>query len=193
MGIKDICYAALFDKKDLPFLYRYAAKVRTTHSQQLVDDFNNACQRKVDDHNPILGDNIEFIQVAKADDLTVTAGLTRLMLQITGGSTVRWQYLGKGLTGTAPAAGNTALAGELTPRVDMSLFGWREYASTSLRYLGIFGEDEGTSTILEAGIFDAATAGTMLNRNVFNTLSIVHTFHVTGYVISSIIEFVPMM
>lgn len=192
MGIKDICYAALFDKKDLPFLYRYAEKVRTTHSQQLVDDFNNACQRKVDDHNPNIS-GMEFLQVSKADDLTVTTGLTRLMLQITGGSLVRWRYLGKGLTATTPTAGNIALFNESLPRVDMNSFGWCEWASTSLRFLGIVGEDEGTYTVNEAGVFDTATSGTMLTRNAFSTLPIAHTQGVTGFVISSVIEFVPVM
>lgn len=193
MGVKDICYASLFDKKDLPFLYRYAEKVRATHSQQLVDDFNNACQRKVDDHNPVLGNGIEFLQVSRADDLPVDGGLTRCCAQIIGTSSARWQYMGKGTSLTGLGPGNTALLAEVTPRIDMSLFGWREWASTSLRYLAIFGESVATITVNEAGIFDLSSAGTMLNRNVFSALSISHTANITGFVISTIVEFVPKM
>jgi len=199
MGIKDITYAALFDRKDLPFLYRYAEKVRATHSQQLVDDFNNACQRKVDDHNPILGDRTEFMQVSKADDLVVTVGITRLILQITGGSLVRWQWMAKGGGSTTPSAADAGLTAEVggasDPRIDMSLFGWREWAGSSLRFLAISGESVPTITVNEAGIFDTGplAGGTMLNKNVFSSLPITHTVNVTGFVISSVIDFVPVM
>jgi len=197
VGIKDYCYAALFAKEDLPSLCRLAEEIRLTHNQNLVDDFNLKCQQKYDDHNPILERDIEFLQVAKADDLIVTGGINRCIDLILGVSTTRWRYFAYGSGTTAATIADTALASENTltsPRIDMSLFGWRESAGTTLKFAGISFDSLVTITINECGIFDAVTAGNMLNRNVFSANPITHTSSTPlGFVLSSIIEFVPMM
>ena len=191
MGIKDYSYASLFDKKDLPYLYRLAEKVRATHNQDLVNDFNNNLERKWNDHNPILGDNIEILQTSKADDLVVTTGINQCIDLILGTSIISWEYMYEGSGTTAPAIGQTAL---ITPQflVSMILFGWREYAGTSLRFAGIFGESPITHTVNEAGVFIAGLA-TMLNRNTYSYNPIIHTINTTAYVISSVVEFVPVV
>lgn len=195
--VKDYAYASLFDKKDLPFLYKLARKVRLTHDQSLVDDYLLKCQQKVDDHNPILqvgNKNIEFWQVSKSDDLVVTAGLDQCIRLIQATSTVRWQYMGYGSDQVVPpTTAQTALVLELLPRIDMSLFGWREYAGMTLRFAGIFGESRLTDIISEAGVFTAATGGTILNRNMFSTNKFTHTVNTSVFVISSVIEFVPVV
>lgn len=192
--VKDYCYAASFDKKDMPSLYELAERVRTTHNQTLVDNFNIKCQRKADDHNPILeigNKKIEFEQVSKADDLVVTAGVNQCIDLILGSSTSRWLNMTTGSGTTAPAAAQTNL---VTPLflIDMSLFGWREYASSSLRFAGIFGEKITTHTVNEAGVFSVSNL-IMLNRNMFSNNPIIHTVNTSGYVISNVIEFVPVM
>lgn len=194
--MKDYAYAALFDKKDLSSLYQLAERIRATHDNSLIDDFNLKCQKKIDDHNPVLeigNQNIEFEQVSKADDLIVTTGITQCLDQILGISIVRWQYMARGTGTTAPVIGNTTLVTEVTPRVDMNTAGWREFASSTLRFAGIFGELLPTSTVNEAGVFTASSGGIMLNRNAFSANPIAHTINLTGFVISSIIEFVPVM
>ena len=193
--VKDVCYGSLFDKKDIPLLHKYAQKVRETHDQELVNNFNMMCEAKFNDKHPVLmvGDKeIEPIQVSKADDLVVTAGLDQSINQILGTSVVRWQYMAKGTGTTTPAAGNTALVTEVLPRVDMSLYGWREYAGASLRFAGIFGESVTGIVVRECGIFTTSTVGTMLNRNVFLP-PITHQQLGDGFVISCIIEFVPVV
>lgn len=192
--IKDTAYAALFTKKDLPSLYELAERVRTTHDQTLVDDFNTKCQKKVDDHNPILeigNQKIEFEQVAKANDLVVTPGLDQCIRQIQGTSTVRWQYMQTGSGTTQPDITQSSL---VTPifSVDMSVVGWREYAGSTLRFAGIFGESVPTHTVNEAGVFNTPFT-IMLNRNMFSNNPIVHNVNYSGFVISNIIEFVPVM
>jgi hypothetical protein len=192
---KDAVYASLFDKKDLPSLYKLAEKVRTTHDQSLVDNFNLKCQQKWNDHNPLLGDNIEFLQVSKADDLVVNGGIDLCIDQILGTSVVRWRYMARGTGITTPAATDTLLTTEVGNRLDMSLFGWREYASSSLRFAGIYGETFPSGTYTEVGIF--TTSGfntiTMLNKVLFSNFPLTHTINITGFVISCIIEFVPVM
>ncbi len=194
MAIKDTAYASLFDKEDLPYLYRLAEKVRNTHNPNLVNDFNNACQRKWNDHNPILGDNanVEFLQVSKADDLVVTVGINLCIDEILGTSVVRWQMCSAGTGTTAPTIADTIIASALTT-VDMNTSGWREYAGASLRFGAIFGESTLSGTINECVILPPSVTTPILNRNVFSNFPITHTQNVTGFVISSVVEFVPVM
>jgi hypothetical protein len=191
--IKDTTFAAQFDKKDMPAIYKLAERIRATHDQRLVDDFNLKCQKKIDDHNPILEGNTEFTQVSKADDLVVTGGINQLIDQILGASVTRWQYMGKGTSTTAVSAGQSALVAESSPRKNMATAGWIEYASSSLRFAGLFGESTSTLTVNECGVFTALTSGIMLNRNMFSNLPLTHIINIDGFVISCVIEFVPVM
>ena len=196
MGLKDITFASLFDKKDLPSLYQLAKRIRTSHKQDLVDDYNLKCQKKVDDHNPVLeigNQKVEFEQVSKADDLIVTGGISQCLDQILGVSSVRWQYMGKGTSNSPTTTGNSQLIVEVTPRADMTLAGWREYAGSTLRFAGIFGDTHPTISVTECGVFTLSAGGIMLNRNMFNTNSIFHTINVSAFLISTVIEFVPVI
>jgi hypothetical protein len=194
MRPKDQCYASLFDKKDLPYIYRLAEEVRITRNQNLINEFNERSESKWNDHNPILGDNIEFLQVSKADDLVLDGGIVHTLNLILGASFTRWRYMGIGTGTTVPVAGNTILVTEVLPRRDMIPFGWDEYASTSLMFGAIYGESQATITVNEAGVFATASVGAaMLNRNMFSNNPITHVVNVTVFVVSSIIEFVPVM
>ncbi len=192
--MKDTTYATLFDKKDLPYVYRLAEEVRATHNQDLVNNFNNNLEKKWNDHNPIIeigNKDIEIEQISKADDLIVTVGINQCIDQILGASVLRWQIIGSGSGTTAVSAAQTSLVTQLF-LIDMSLLGWREYAGASLRFAGIFGESLATHTVNEAGIFRSDGA-VMLNRNMFSNNPITHTINLNGYVISCVIEFVPVM
>jgi hypothetical protein len=193
--VKDICYASLFDKQDLPYLYRLAEEVRATHNQDLVNDFNLKCQKKWDDHNPVLevgNRNIEFLQVSKADDLVVTTGINRFIDQVLGASTVYWQYMGCGTGSTAPTAADIAMQTTIGFFIDTLIAGWREYAGTSLRFASIWGDSIATTTVNECGVF-TPTGAVMLNRDVFSNNPLVHTINISAFVLSCIIEFVPVM
>jgi len=194
--MKDVCYASLFDKKDMPYIYRLAEEIRTTHNQDLVNEFNNKLEKKWNDHNHFLqigNKDIEIQQVSKADDLVVTAGINQCIDQILGASTTRWQYMARGTGTTTPVAGNTTLVTESASRIDMSTSGWREYASSSLRFAGIHGESIPTITVNECGVFTTSAAGIMLNRNAFSNFPLTHTINIDGIVLSTVIEFVPVM
>ena len=168
-----------------------AEKIRINNDYDLASDFDNKCQQKWNDHNPILENNIEFLSVSKANDLVVTQGINQNIDAILGVNVFRWQYMGKGTGTTAPSAGQTLLVAEVLPKVDMSLFGWRLAAGHTLRFAAIFGESVPTITVNECGIFNANSM--MLNRNMFSTQPLAHTVNVTGFILSSIIEFVPIV
>src|ERR1051325_4103808 len=149
MAMKDYCYASLVSKNDLPYLYNYAAEIRRTHNQNLVDDFNNVCKRKWNDHKSVLevGEkSIEFLQTSKADDLITDVGRNQLVDQILGTSVVRWLYMQYGDQNGGnftPSTGETVIIHQLSS-INMSSFGWIEYAGTTLKFGAIAGESIAT-------------------------------------------------
>ena len=189
--IKDTALVGLFYKEDLPAIYRMAERVRTTHNIALIDEFDSMLEQKWNDKKSY--SFVEPITVSKTDDLMTNVGVSVMIDQIIGTTSVRWRYMGVGSSSTTPTVADPSLNVEILPRVDMSLFGWREPAATSLRMAAIFGESRNTETINEFGIFNAATAGNIFNHNVIAANPIAHTFNVTGYVISSVVEFLPVM
>lgn len=87
---------------------------------------------------------------------------------ISGGSSVM-SHMALGSGTTAPAAGDTALE---------SLLGVREILDSSISpasgvvlYTSSFEGGDATGAVTEAGIFNAATDGTMLCRTTFDTIN----------------------
>jgi len=189
--IKDTALVGLFYKEDLPAIYRMAERVRETHNITLIDEFDSMLERKWNDKKSF--SFVEPITVSKTDDLVVSAGTSLIIDQIVGNTLTRWSHMGVGNANFTPNIADNFLNSENLPRVDMSLFGWREPAATSLRMAGIFGESRPTETITEFGIFSAATAGTQLNHNNIAANPVAHTIGITGYIISSVVEFLPVM
>ncbi len=192
--MKDTTYSVLFNKSDIPYLQRYASKIRLTHDKRLMDDFNLASQRIWDDHrnNISIDGDITPIQVSKADDLIVNVGIARFIdATLVPASLLAWVGVGTGTT--AVSAGQTTLVTQVGSRVDATASGWLERAGVTLRIASIFGETFTSATINECGIFTASSGGTMFNRNMFSNAPITHTINITGFVISSIIEFVPIV
>ena len=88
-----------------------------------------------------------------------------------GTSSAVMSHVGLGSGSTAVAAGDTDLG---------SLLGSREALDSSTRsgsnnekvvYVSAFEAGDATGAITEAGIFNAATSGTMLCRTVFSTVN----------------------
>jgi hypothetical protein len=203
--MKDHCYAALFDKKDMPLMYKFARKVRQQmaydkkhkieHNAILTDEFLCNCEKKWNDHDPTFevgNQQVQFLQVSKADDLAVDGGIQHYLNLILGVSSTRLQYVGKGTSTVAPVAGQTALQAEILPRVDIFQFGWSEVAGPSVRFAGLFGESVATITVNESGIFATPNAGAaMFTRNMFSNDPISHIVDYTGFMLASIVELVP--
>jgi hypothetical protein len=87
---------------------------------------------------------------------------------ISGGSSVM-SHMALGSGTTAPAAGDTALE---------SLLGVREILDSSINpasgivlYTSSFEGGDATGAVTEAGIFNAASGGTMLCRTTFDTIN----------------------
>ena len=97
-------------------------------------------------------------------NLVVSAGLTFICSRMAGTSAGVMSHMALGSGTTAAAAGQTALVSQLGSReaLDSSTA-----SSNTITYVSSFEAGEGTGAVVEAGVFNAASSGTMLCRTVF--------------------------
>ena len=95
----------------------------------------------------------------------------RLMTTTPGAGFGVMTHMGIGTDGTTPVDGNTALGAQWGARSTLST---PTRSGKTITYSCIFGPDTPNSTtteVKEAGIFNAATGGTMLCRTSFGTIT----------------------
>lgn len=96
-------------------------------------------------------------------NLVVTTGKTFIASRMIGTSATAMSHMAIGSSSTTPAGADTALGGELG-RATLT-------GSTSsgavVTYTATFAAGVGTGAVVEAGIFNDATSGTMLCRTTF--------------------------
>ena len=119
------------------------------------------------------------------NNLVVTAGLTFICARMAAASADVMSHMALGSGTTAAAAGDTDLE---------SILGSREALDSStasantIAYVSSFEAGEGTGAVTEAGIFNAATSGTMLchvifpvvNKQADDTMSVTWTITLTA-------------
>lgn len=108
----------------------------------------------------------------KADFVThntvVTAGKNHIADQLSSAPNgAAMGYMAIGTNSTAVLATDTALNVEL----DRNALTSRTDSANVVTYVGNWAAADGTGTIVEAGIFNAVTAGTMLARTVFSAIT----------------------
>lgn len=105
--------------------------------------------------------------VAEVDNLVVTAGKNFVASRMAGTSSAVMSHMAIGTTNTAAAAGDTALAAEAA-RVALTS---GNASTNTVVYTATFPAGTGTGAIVEAGLFNANVAGTMLARTVFSVIN----------------------
>lgn len=101
-------------------------------------------------------------QVIIKPNLIVNTGLGHVMDLLRGQAPATMGYIALGTNNASPASANTALGAE-AGRASASL----TYTPYTLTYVSTFGPGVATGTLVEAGIFNAVGAGTMLCRTTF--------------------------
>ncbi len=96
-------------------------------------------------------------------NLVVTVGKNFVASRMVGTSAAVMSHMAIGSSSTPAAAGDTALGSELG-RVALA---GASAATNVVTYTATFPAGTGTGAVVEAGIFNAAVAGTMLCRTVF--------------------------
>lgn len=117
----------------------------------------------------VTGANGEVKQQFEVPNLVVTTGKNHIAAKIaaTTNSPAAMTHMAIGTSSTAPAAGNTTLGTE-TGRVSLS---GSVVSTNTITYTASFPAGTGSGAITEAGIFNASTAGTMLCRTTFPTVT----------------------
>lgn len=105
--------------------------------------------------------NDEIVQ--EVPNLVVTTGKNFVASRIKDTTEAAMSHMAIG-TGTASAAsGQTTLSAE----VDRNVLTSTTVANNTVTYVCAFGAGEGTGAVVEAGLFNASSAGTMFCRTVF--------------------------
>lgn len=100
-------------------------------------------------------------------NLVVNVGKNFVASRMVGTSANVMGWMAIGSSSTAAAAGDTALGAELG-RVALAS---ASAASNVVTYTATFPAGTGTGAVVEAGIFNASTGGTMLCRTVFSVVN----------------------
>lgn len=101
------------------------------------------------------------------DNLVVNAGLAYIISRMVGTSQAVMSHMALGSGATAAAAGQTDLVSILGAREPLDSTTISGTANEKVVYVSSFEAGDATGAVVEAGIFNAASAGTMLCRTVF--------------------------
>ncbi len=105
-------------------------------------------------------------QTVETPNTIVTAG-KNLVATLVGGTGTAFTHMAIGTSSTAVADGNTTLGSEVGRVVLTS----KAVTNNVIAYVGDFPAGTGTGSIVEGGILNASSAGTMLNRSTFSAIT----------------------
>lgn len=102
------------------------------------------------------------------DNLVVDAGLDYIASRMKDATATAMTHMALGSDSTAAAAGNTDLGSILGSR---EVLDSTTVTDNTVTYVASFEAGDATGAVVEAGIFNAASAGTMLCRTVFSVVN----------------------
>lgn len=102
------------------------------------------------------------------NNLVVTSGLTFICARMAAASAGVMSHMALGSSTTAASAGQTDLVSILGSREALDS---TSASANTIVYTSSFEAGEGTGAVVEAGIFNAASSGTMLCRVVFPVIN----------------------
>jgi hypothetical protein len=120
----------------------------------------------------VLTDENGNVKQQGSKNLVVNPGLAFIVSRMVNATADVMSHMAVGTGTAAAAAAQTALVSE-SARVALtsSTIVTTTVTNDSAQYVATFGPGAGTAAITEAGIFNAASAGTMLARTVFPVIN----------------------
>ena len=128
----------------------------------MVENMNIKGKLKIE----VIGKDGSIKQTLETPNTIVTAG-KNLVATLVGGTGTAFTHMAIGTSSTAVADGNTTLGSEVG-RVTLTS---KAVTNNVIAYVGDFPAGTGTGSIVEAGILNASSAGTMLNRATFSAIT----------------------
>ena len=108
----------------------------------------------------------KVVQEEKVNNIIVTTGKA-LVATLVSGSGTSFSHMAIGTDNTTEVIGDSSLTAEVG-RVTLTS---KAVSTNVISYIGDFPAGTGTGTITEAGILNASSAGTMLNRATFSSVN----------------------
>lgn len=105
--------------------------------------------------------------VQEIPNLVVTTGKNYVASRIKDATATAMSHMAIGTSSTTPAAANTTLGAE-AGRVTLTS---TTVTNNQIAYVATFGAGTGTGAIVEAGLFNASSGGTLLCRTTFSTVN----------------------
>jgi hypothetical protein len=108
-------------------------------------------------------------EVREVPNLVVQTGLNFIASRMEGVSSAVMSHMAVGETNTTPSNGNTALLSEVAG--SRTALTSTTVSTDAVTYTTTFGPGVGTGALVEAGIFNAASGGTMLCRTIYAVIN----------------------
>lgn len=109
---------------------------------------------------------------AELKNLVVNSGLSYIASRIKDATATAMSHIAVGTSAATAVAAQTALGTEISRVAFASATQvTTNAANDSMQFVATFGANVGTGALTEAGIFNAASAGTMLSRTVFASIN----------------------
>ena len=120
----------------------------------------------------VLTDEFGNIKSQQEENIVVAVGLAYIASRMKDATATVMSHMSIGTGATATALSQTALTTEIA-RVTLgsTTITTNQQANDSVTYAATFNPGVGTGSIQEAGIFNAASAGTMLARTQFGVIT----------------------
>ena len=119
--------------------------------------------------NVILVDQMGLVKEEhEFDNLVVTAGKGYIASRMKDASATAMTHMALGTNSQAAAAGQTALGAQAGSREALDS---TTVTSNAVVYVASFEAGDATGNIVEAGLFNASSGGTMLCRTVFGSVA----------------------
>ena len=126
----------------------------------------------------LTGPDGEIKDTRDIDNLVVLTGREFIASRMKDATATVMSHMAVGTTNTAPAAGNTNLAAEITSPASRTALTSTTVTSNSIAYVCTFNPGVGTGALVEAGIFNYGTytatpsaAQILLCRTVFSVIN----------------------
>ncbi len=118
----------------------------------------------------VLRDNTgKIIETKEIKNLVVTTGLNYIASRMKDATATAMTHMAVGTGATAATLGDTTLGAEVgSSRTALTS---TTVSTNTIQYACTFDAGVGTGALTEAGVFNAASAGTMLCRTVFSAIN----------------------
>ena len=128
-----------------------------------IENLKATGELRIEVHN----ESGELVDARHIPNMVVTAGKNWIIDRMLGNSSAIMSHMAVGSGNTAPALGQTAMVNQLA-RIPFSSI---NQVGNTVTFVAVFNAGVGTGALVEAGIFNAASGGTMLARTTFGTLT----------------------